>query len=148
MAASIAFLHGVALAEVLPATARAALPADTPRGPRECCPRGPCGRQRRCVPDGYDTRGSLAGIARGPVAVAGRNLGDVLLAQSAKVCSDADLAEARRDFTALRGGTLVAPSTITSPEPARAVLFRDSVQPYLPSLVQHDPAVSAPLGRR
>ncbi len=60
-AAFIAFLHGVALAEILAATARAARPADTSRGPRGDYRRGPCGRQSLCGPGGCDTRGLLHG---------------------------------------------------------------------------------------
>jgi hypothetical protein len=56
-AAFLAVPHGVTLAEILPATARASRPADTPRGPRGCDSRGPCGRQSLCVPSGCDTRG-------------------------------------------------------------------------------------------
>jgi len=77
------------------------------------------------------------------VAGAGRNLGDVLLEQLAKAFNETDFAEARRVVTALRGGELVPSSTIALPEPTRAVLFRDSVQPYLRSLMQHDPAAIA-----
>jgi pimeloyl-ACP methyl ester carboxylesterase len=77
------------------------------------------------------------------VAGPGRNLADVLLEQLATQWSGDELAEATRVVTALRGGALVPTSTITLDEPARTALFRDSVQPYLVSLMQHDPAVIA-----
>ena len=65
-AAFIAFLHGVALAEILAATARASCPVVTPRDPRGGYPRGPCCRRSRCGPGGCDTRGLLHGSRAAP----------------------------------------------------------------------------------
>ena len=67
-AAFIAALHGVALAEVLAAAARAARPAVTPRGPRGGYPRSPCRRQSHCGPGVCDMRSPLSWIARSLVA--------------------------------------------------------------------------------
>jgi hypothetical protein len=67
-AAFIASLHDVALAEIVPATARASRPAVTPRGPRGCDTRCPRNRQSLCIPSGCDTRCPLSSIARSPVA--------------------------------------------------------------------------------
>jgi hypothetical protein len=56
------------LPAILPATARATRPVDTPRGPRGGDPRGPCSRQTRCSPVGCDTPGPPARSVRNFVA--------------------------------------------------------------------------------
>ncbi len=74
------------------------------------------------------------------LAGAGRRISDILLEQLTPQVTTAMLEEIKRVFAKLQNGELVPSKEIQLPTQLVQILFRDSVQPYLISWFQYDPA--------
>jgi uncharacterized protein len=74
------------------------------------------------------------------LAGAGRPIDQVLIEQLTPQVNAAQLEEVKRVLNSLKMGQTIPAKDIQLPAPLTAALFRDSVQPYLISWLQFDPA--------